>query len=151
MRFKEAVENTRGLDQAYQPGLQAIRRRDSRHISSRDSHLVAGSVNLDLALAETLPNDPRWDYAVGVAARITSEIVIWIEIHPASSQHINEVLDKLEWLKDWLRTCAPDLNSMSREFVWVASGKVSLQGNSPQRRKLAVHGLRFAGSHLHVS
>jgi hypothetical protein len=151
MRFKQAVENTRGFEQAYQPGLQAIRRKDGHCISCRDSHVVTGSVNLDGALAKTLPNDPRWDYGVGVTGQTTSETAIWIEVHPASSHHIDEVLDKLDWLKDWLQSCAPDLNSMPREFVWVASGKVSFQPNSPQRRKLAAQGLRFAGSRLHLS
>jgi hypothetical protein len=137
MRFKQAVENTRGLEQAYRRGLQAIQSRDTGRIPCHESRMVTGSVNLDDALAAVLPNDPRWDYGVGVTAQTTSETIVWIEIHPASSHHVDEVLHKLDWLKDWLRTRAPQLDVMPREFVWVASGQVALQANSPQRRKLA--------------
>jgi hypothetical protein len=151
MQFKQAVANVQSLEQAYLPGLQAISRADRGRISCRDSHMVTGSVNLDRALAATLPDDPRWDYGIGVMVRTTSETAIWVEIHPASSHHIDEVLHKLDWLKNWLWTHAPQLNAMPREFVWIASGQVALQANSPQRRKLAAKGLRFAGSRLHLS
>jgi len=151
MRFKRAVENTQGLEQAYRPGLQALQRGDRSRILCRDSHMVTGSVNLDCALATILPDDPRWDYGVGVIARTPSETVVWIEVHPASSHHVDEVLRKLIWLKNWLRTDAPQLGAMPREFVWIASGQVAMQANSPQRRRLAAKGLRFAGSCLHLS
>lgn len=151
MRFHQAVENTIGLAQAYRSGLRAIASRDHKRISCHDTHAVTGSVNLDRALAVTLPDDPRWDYGVGVTAHAASETVVWIEVHPASSRHVDEVLHKLDWLRGWLRTRALRLDAMPREFVWVASGQVALQANSPQRRKLATQGLRFAGSHLHLS
>jgi hypothetical protein len=151
MRFKQAVENTGGLEETYRLGLQALQRRDRSHISCRDSRMVTGSVDLDSALATTLPNDPRWDYGVGVTAQTKSESVVWIEVHPASSHHVDEVLHKLDWLKNWLRTRAPQLDVMPREFAWVASGQVALQANSPQRRKLAAEGIRFAGSRLQLS
>jgi len=151
MRFQQAVENTQDLSGAYRPGLQAMQSRDHSRISCCDSHVVTGSVNLDYALATMLPDDPRWDYGVGVTARTRSETAIWIEVHPASSHHVGEVLGKLGWLKNWLRTRAPELDAMPREFVWVASGQVAFQANSPQRRRLATQGLRFAGSHLCLS
>ncbi len=152
MRFKEAVESTPGLEQAYQPGLQAIKRGDHCHISCHDSRMVTGSVDLDSALATTRPNDPRWDYGVGVASRTRSETIVWIEIHPADSHHVDEVLRKYNWLKDWLRS-APRLKTMSGkclECFWIASGPVALQRHSPQLRKLKGQGLRFAGGHLQI-
>jgi hypothetical protein len=151
MRFKQAVERTPGLEQAYRPGLQALQRRDRSRISCRDSHMVTGSVNVDHTLAPTLPDDPRWDYGIGVTAQTRSEAVVWVEVHPASSHHVDEVLHKLDWLKNWLRTHAPQLNGMTREFVWVASGQVALQPNSPQRRRLAAHGLRLVSNRLQLS
>ncbi len=52
----------------------------------------------------------------------------------------------LQALKSWLKTNAPRLNALPREFVWVASGMVAVQPGSPQRKKLAECGLVFAGS-----
>jgi hypothetical protein len=35
-------------------------------------------------------------------------LVYWLEIHPASDGEVKVVLAKLEWLKNWLRTKAPN-------------------------------------------
>jgi hypothetical protein len=151
MRFKHAVENTKGLEHAYRPGLQAIQRRDRRRISCRDSHTVTGSVDLDRALTRLFPDDPRCDYGVGKTARAQPETVVWIEIHPASSHHIDEVLRKFDWLKNWLRTHAPQLDEMPQEFVWIASGQVALRAGSKQLLNVASRGIRFAGSRHQLS
>jgi len=151
MRFRQAVKKTKGLEHAYRPGLQALRRGDHSRVSSRNPRIITGSVDLDNVLATTLPNDPRWDYGVGVVSQARSETVIWIEIHPASSHHIDDVLRKLDWLKNWLWTRAPQLDEMTREFVWVASGQVDLPPGSQQRRKLADKRLRFEGRRLQIS
>jgi hypothetical protein len=99
MGFREAVENTPTLEQAYQPGLQALRRADSKRISCRNKRALSGSVDLDGTLASLLPNDPRWDYGIGLSAHSAREKIVWIEVHPASSLHVGEVLKKLDWLK----------------------------------------------------
>ena len=151
MGFKAAIRSTPGLEQAYRPGLQAIRTADHDHISCGSTRTLTGSADLDGALAVLLPDDPRWDYAVGLKPRADREKVIWIEIHPASSHHVDEVLKKFTWLKGWLRTHALQLNAFPPEFVWIASGSVALRRGSPQIRKLAAQGLRFAGGHLHLT
>jgi len=143
MGFKQAVESTRGLEQAYRPGLQAILNRDHSRISCHDARTVTGSVNLDSAFATTLSNQPVWDYGVGLKPPSQLEKAVWIEVHPASSHHVADVLAKLAWLKAWLQTHAPQLNAFPREFVWVASGSVALPATSQQRRKVASVGLRF--------
>src|SRR5437870_6011358 len=51
------------------------------------------------------PDDNRWDYGIGV--KNESEHVVWVEIHPASSNHVHEGIDKLNWLRSWLRSEAP--------------------------------------------
>ena len=108
------------------------------------------SVDLDGALRDLHPNDPRWDYGIGVRKTKNSDRVIWIEVHPASSSHIQDVLKKLEWLKEWLGSSAPRLKTISTDYVWIASGEVSISTNSPQRRKLAAKGIRFVGNRLQV-
>jgi len=145
MGFKRAVENTPSIAEAYRPGLQAMEKEHRDHVAPPDTRLLTGSINLDRALATAMPNAPRWDYGVGLKTRTQSEKAIWIEVHPASSNHIDGILAKLGWLKGWLRTDAPRLKAMPAEFVWIASGRVSLPPHSPQRRKIAGQGLRFGG------
>ncbi|MCI0695880.1 hypothetical protein L0337_28250 [candidate division KSB1 bacterium] len=146
MNFRTAVQATPALKKAFKDGLQALRQTDRSRIACKKPHDLAGSVNAGAMLEEALPNAPRWDYGVGVHIDKNSDRVIWIEIHPASSHHINDVLSKLQWLKSWLKTNAHRLDALPREFVWVASGMIAMQPGSPQRKKLAECGLVFAGS-----
>lgn len=145
MSFRDAVLATDALNGAYHPGLRALRSVDRERITCARPHDLTGSVNLDAALADVLPNSPRWDYGVGVSKRQRSESVVWIEVHPASSRHVQDVLRKLSWLKQWLAGSAPLLNQMPAKFVWVASGRVALPANTPQRRRLSASGIHFAG------
>ncbi len=156
MHFRNAVEKTEGLADAYRPGLQALKNVDRSRIECRNTRNLTGSVDLDKALLDSHPNDPRWDYGVGIRKSASADCVMWIEVHPASSSHIQDVLDKLAWLKSWLASSAPLLeklpaeNGGARKYVWVASGSVHLPPNSPQRKKLAAKGLHLAGGRLYV-
>jgi hypothetical protein len=134
------------LASALKDGLQALPQSDRGRIECKNPRALAGSVNVDAALKEALSNAPRWDYGIGVHIDKKNDCVIWIEVHPASSRHINDILSKLQWLKSWLKTEAPQLEALPREFVWIASGAVAIQPGSPQRKKLAENGLVFAGS-----
>jgi hypothetical protein len=146
MNFREALENTTSLVNAYRPGLQALKPADSERIECDDTRILSGSADVDAALSHTLPNAPRWDYAVGLRYDQNNDMVIWIEVHPASSTHnLTEVLDKLDWLKEWVTEFAPDLRRLTREYVWVATGKVTFPATSPERRRLARAGITWAG------
>lgn len=150
MRFENAVGKTKGLEDAYRSGLQALRRRDRRRIVCRTPRKLTGSVYLDEALARagSHGNDPRWDYAVGFRESQKDDRVIWLEVHPASSHHIQEMFDKLAWLKRWLASSARSLQQMPAEYVWVSSGKVAIPASSRQRREVAARGIRLAGERL---
>jgi len=155
MRFKEAVENTEDLPDAYRPGLRALKKIDRDRIKCQQSRNLAGSVDLDTALAVSCPEDPRWDYGIGICKGRNPDGVIWVEVHPASTTHIQDMLKKLDWLKRWLAASAPLLKKMTDEkkektYVWVASGRVHLPPNCPQRRKLAARGIHFSGNRLRV-
>jgi len=145
MKFQSAVKATPALASALKEGLQALQQIDRGRIECKNPRILAGSVNVDAALKETLSNAPRWDYGIGVHIDKKNDRVIWIEVHPASSRHINDILSKLQWLKSWLKTEAPQLYALPREFVWIASGAAAIQPGSPQRKKLAEYGLIFAG------
>jgi hypothetical protein len=143
MSFRQAVAATAGLENAYRPGLRALRNEHRSRIACADSRRLTGSVNLDEALAESRPNDPRWDYGIGVRRARRSEHVVWVEVHPAATSNVKDVMKKLAWLKNWLRDSAPRLNRMPAEYVWVASGRVRIPAHAPQSRQLAQSGIRL--------
>jgi len=147
MKFTEAVRNCPALTGALRSGLQALKSADVHHINCANPRRLAGSVDVDLALSQALPNEPRWDYAVGVKQDRNTDVVTWIEVHPASSTgEVEKVIAKLNWLKNWTAENAPDLKRLSREYVWVATGSVVFSSGSQQRRRLAAAGVQFAGS-----
>lgn len=146
MTFKDAVEKTPKLQEAWRAGFQALTAADRQHVDAQDTRRLAGSVNVDAALARSHANDPRWDYAVGHRpTNYDGEVVYWIEIHPGSSGEIRAVKAKLTWLQKWLQASAPELNAMRRAFIWISSGRTSFSPVSLQRKQLALLGLRYYG------
>jgi hypothetical protein len=111
---------------------------------------LRGSVNLDDALRLALPNDPRWDYAIGISQRSHSDRAVWLEVHPASSLHVGEVLNKLRWLKGWLASDAPELQGLPAHFCWVATGSVSFRRGSREEKRIAQEGIRFPSKLLNL-
>jgi hypothetical protein len=105
---------------------------------------------VDRALANAHPEDPRWDYAIGLHRAREAERVMWVEVHPATSRGAEEVRKKHSWLAHWLKSSAPLLDSMPARFHWVASGKVAIPRNSPHLKRLAAQGIHFAGRMLHL-
>jgi hypothetical protein len=144
--FKSAVEATPAIQAGYCKGLNALRAVDRRHVQAEVPEKLTGSVDVDTALKQAFPNDSRWDYAIGhQPANLKEEVVHWVEVHPASDGQVKVVLAKLRWLQQWLRTAAPKLNAMRREFVWVSSGKTSFTLSSTQQKQFAQLGLRHKG------
>lgn len=135
-RFAQAVHNTPALGQgAYHPGLRAL--------GSNSSKVRLGGCNAlgSLYLEGAVPS-ARWDYGIGIQRGNATEAV-WVEIHPACTSEVGRVIDKLHWLKDWLRQQAPDLWALtpSNAYYWVATNGVHITRDSPQARSLAQAGL----------
>ena len=152
MNFSEAVRRCAALSSHQRKGLQALKAVDRARITCKAPRQLVGSVDVDTALSRTVPEAHRWDYAIGVKGRAAADEVVWIEVHPASSTgEVESVLRKLQWLKGWAQSQARGLHDLTREYVWVATGSVVLSANSPQRRRLAQAGIRFAGSHCELN
>lgn len=141
--FQRAVEATPGIAGAYHAGVQALEPADRARLD--DKHLASGSLFLDAALkkAKKHASANRWDYAIGIqldgAGR---EVVLWLEVHHASSKQTKKVIAKLDWLKSWLASEAPRLASMQRRFVWLLSSVESNTNDRQRRNDLAEqHGL----------
>lgn len=151
MTFKQAVEQTPHLKNAWKPGLQALRAQDRPHIEAEDTRRLTGSADVDAALQQHEPNANRWDF--GVAFRHTNrkqDVVYWVEVHTASDAQVNVVLDKLRWLKTWLKGDGKLLDRFEREFIWVSSGATTFTLNAPQRKAFAELGLQQNGQVLRI-
>lgn len=146
MTFRKAVERTPAIAAHFKPGLQALRGEHHSLVRSSEPRHIDGSVDLDKALRQLRPRDPRWDYGVGC----WRTEAIWIEVHPASSSHVDDVLKKLRWLRSWLENEAPALWQLKARFIWLATGSVALPVNSPKRRVLAAAGLVLKSSPLEL-
>jgi hypothetical protein len=98
--FTEAVRSTFELIGCLKSGLQALgsNRRKIRVNSTRD---LTGSVDIDACLTRRYPNAPRWDYAFGYNDR-----VYYVEIHQGRTGEMENVIAKLEWLRQWRKRSA---------------------------------------------
>ncbi|MBM4019611.1 MAG: hypothetical protein FJ288_15040 [Planctomycetes bacterium] len=145
-QFEASVKACAALSQHYQVGLQALRQADKERIQVNGRQLT-GSVDVDSALAGTLPNAPRWDYGIGHRPRRNgAEAVHWVEVHPATDGEVKVIEAKLDWLANWAGAHAPALWAMKRRYVWVSSGNTHLTPTAPGLRRLAQRGVKNVGS-----
>lgn len=148
MTFEQAVDAApHPVSAAYRPGKQAMENRHRNLVTCVDPHRLTGSIDLDSALRRRQPNDPRWDYGLGYRPANGREQAIWVEVHSAKTDEVSRVVRKLGWLKDWLNGEAEDLRRLTsragedKRYVWIASGKNKIPGNSPEARILSRSGL----------
>jgi hypothetical protein len=148
MSFRRAVGLSAAIRDHLCDGLQALKPADRKRVRVNQPRRLCGSVDLDGTTKAAAPDASRWDYVIGLKTNGASDHVVWMEVHPASSTHISEVLAKLHWLRTWIQAEAQDLAALPAAFVWVASGEVKLLSGGSHRRRLAEQGLRFAGRTL---
>ena len=151
MTFKAAVAATPDLAGSWRAGFGALRTADRKYLQAENTRRLVGSADLNKALQRNHPSDPRWDYAIGHnSTNAASEVVYWVEIHPATEGQVKVVLNKLAWLRTWLRKSAPRLDSLQCAFVWISSGRTSFTQLSPQAKILAARGLRHIGARFRI-
>lgn len=150
MSFRNAVASTTAIRDRFRDGLGAVRNVDRDRLRCSSPRRLRGSVNLDEALRLSFPNAPRWDYAIGISQHSRSDHAVWLEVHPAASLHVGEVLNKLRWLKSWLANDAPELQRLPAHFCWVATGTVSFRRGSREEKRIAQEGIRFPGKLLNL-
>lgn len=124
----------------YQRGLQALGS-NSGKVKATDTRQINGSVNLDSCVAAKYPQEPRWDYIIGYKGE-----AFFVEVHPAETSNVSEMINKLKWLQAWLRSSAPEIEGIKTgksPYRWVASGKIGILKDSPQSFRLAQSGLTF--------
>ena len=154
--FRQAVEAAPApVNGTWRPDLQALHRDHRRKVLYADASRLTGSIDLDAALQQVprYANEPRWDYGVGYRPPSGAEWAIWIEVHKAETGEVASVLAKLRQLRDWLAQEADDLRRMTdhssadKRYIWIATDKIRIPRNAPQRRRLNQSGLKLL-SHL---
>ena len=151
MSFKDEVGKTTHLENAWKPGLGALRAKDRVHIDPEDTRLLKGSADVDSALQEHDPNANRWDFAIAYRhSNRAKDCVYWVEIHTANDKEVKVVLKKLLWLRSWLAGDGSRLAQFERDFVWISSGPTSFTLNAPQVKQVAQLGLQHKGKILRI-
>ena len=151
MSFKEAVGKTPHLQNAWKDGLSALRAKDREHISATDTRQLQGSADIDSALVKQQPNAHRWDYAIGYRhVDRKKDCIYWVEIHTSNDKEVKVVLDKLQWLREWLAGDGKLFEQFERDFIWVASGTTSFTLGAPRLKKFAQFGLQYKGKVLRI-
>jgi hypothetical protein len=146
MEFEQGVEAVPELRDAYCAGLRAVKPEYRDRIVCADTRRLIGSMDLDSTFQESLPNDPRWDYGIGVRDEQGSHHIHWVEIHPAVEGNVKEVLKKHAWLKAWLMEHAPNILRMTanvKGYAWVATKTIGFRQGSPKAKQLQTHGIGF--------
>lgn len=134
-RFKQAVAATPDVRNCYQPGLQALGNYSTK-VEYGDSGLLEGSVDIDACTTEKYPQANRWDYAIGYAS-----YAYFVEVHTANDSEVETVARKLQWLKDWLASEAPELQKIKAKpvaYYWVRSGNKHLKASKYVRKAAAL-------------
>lgn len=138
MSFKKDVERIQEIRACYQTGLKALSG-DSDKVKCQETRNLDGSVNLDDCVKSKYPNAARWDYIVSY-----NDQNYFIEVHPASTGEVKEIIKKLTWLKRWLKKKGSKLyqkRSDNKPFRWVSSGKISISKTSKYARQLNQNGI----------
>ncbi|MBI4648141.1 MAG: hypothetical protein HY738_16535 [Bacteroidia bacterium] len=128
--FRQAVEATPDIETGYKTGLTALGAYSNRVIVF-DKTKLQGSVDIDRCTTTKYPDANRWDYAFAYKSE-----VFFVEVHSANTNEVKTVLKKLQWLKDWLHSQAPEINKLKAKsrnpFVWVQSKNFQIPKNTPQ-------------------
>jgi hypothetical protein len=131
--FKEAIENTPQISNAYCKGLQALGEYSDKVKLATTSN-CEGSIDIDGTVVQFYPQDNRWDYCFSYKGE-----VFFVEVHSAHTGEITTVLKKLRWLKIWLTEQAPLINKLKatskHPFYWIQSKGSHILLNSPQYRR----------------
>ena len=102
---------------------------------------MSGSVDIETCLGDPDEGKARWDYMVGY-----DEAAYFIEVHPADSKHVNEMIKKVKWLKQWLKQ-NPDIKGLTANkdpFRWVSTNGYNIKGRYEKR--IAENGLKLPES-----
>lgn len=136
--FKQAVEETEEIKNGYQNGLKALGKYSNK-VELGDTKKCEGSVAIDDCTESLYPQENRWDYVLGYKGN-----AYFVEIHSAHTSEVSVVLKKLQWLKDWLNSKAPEIKKLQakdKAFIWIQTNGYHIP-TSKQSKIIAKAGLK---------
>lgn len=135
LSFKEAIERTPDISHGYREGLAALGA-DSKRVIIPDTVCIDGSVDIDKETMHLYPSENRWDYAFACEGK-----VYYVEVHSAITSEVRTVINKLNWLKRWLASEAPELVRLTNygvsPFYWIQSSNFQISPHH-QQYKMAI-------------
>ncbi len=121
------------------PGLQGIAGKHRSAVTCEDlrnKRYIRSSVNINATMRNCCPESPRWDYAIWYENQ--SPLIACVEVHPARSSHVDDIIAKKDWLEDLIKG-----NKLPpRRYYWIPTSGVGLSRSSPSWRKLALSKIR---------
>lgn len=139
--LEKAVNATPDVKGSFHRGLGALSASDKTKIHVPDTSKLTGSLDIDSTTKNLYPEDNRWDYAIEY-----DNETFFIEIHPGSTGEVSKVIAKLSWLKEWLKTKAPEINNIKAKnkaaYHWVYTNKYSILPNSKYALMLSKNGIK---------
>lgn len=147
MAFLDSVNNTPSIAGHGKVGLSALTATYKKKITLINPRLCEGSLDIDNTLKHSLPNEHRWDYAIGY-----NENIIFIEVHPATTSEVSTVIAKLNWLKKWLKNRNNKLTENCNEtsFHWISTNGCNINPQSKHARQLALTGMTSPRAQLNI-
>ncbi len=138
MTFEIAVKATSDIKDCFQNGLLGLGKHSNK-VELSDPARCEGSVDIDSCLTKKYPTSNRWDYAFSYKGD-----VYFIEVHSAQTSEVKTVLSKLNWLKNWLRENASEIDKLKarKPYYWVQSGGFAILPNSRQFRAVSQNGIK---------
>ncbi|MBN2464662.1 hypothetical protein JXD38_03430 [candidate division WOR-3 bacterium] len=143
MTFEAAVRATTEIAGGYCSGLRGLGGAHRSCVRTKTAQVRwRGSVNLEVQLSPRYRGQPQWDYAVGYGTQGRPDCVAYVEVHPASTHDVDDVIRKKNWLTAWLDSSASSLRRLRvGGFHWVAVGSVRFRAGTPQYAKVAQNGI----------
>ena len=122
----------------------------SSKVKPANPRKLDGSVFLEECLKPVYKNKPLWDYMISYNSK-----VYFIEVHPDNTANVKEMIKKVNWLQDWLKTKATTFLNMKADeskspYRWVSTKRVGILSNSKQAGQLAKSGISFPKEVTHL-
>lgn len=140
--FQVAIENTEEVKNGFCVGKHAIKSID------RSKVVAAKKINCKVALIliVKLKHYILMNLVGTMLYRMMTRF-IFFEVHPAETSKVNKVVNKVKWLKCWLKTHAPEINKLPKAehpYTWVQSGRYAILPTAREKMKLSISGITTA-------
>lgn len=125
-----ALSPSPDLSTAVQPGLQALAVAHRTQIEQKQNATDS------LCFDDVERDSPCFDYLLGVVA----DDVLAVEVHPATAGELKSIFAKQAATRE--RLARANVTHPIDRWVWLASGKVDVPGDSADRVRLAERGIQ---------